>query len=72
MKIISAGKENNQYLFLFAKYNVLDYFWKLVGNYFGYDTIENANLDNLINNLFFTYLDTELDIKILINFKIYY
>lgn len=63
MKIIAAGKENNQYLFLFAKYNVLDYFWKLVGNYFGYDTIENANLDNLINNLFFTYLDTELDIK---------
>lgn len=64
MKIIAAGSSNNRYLFSFAKYNVLDPFWKLIGNYFGYDTKENVSLLDLFNRLFVTYLANELSSKL--------
>ena len=64
MKIIAAGSSNNRYLFSFVKYNVLDPFWKLIGNYFGYDTEENVSLLDLFNRLFVTYLDNELSSKL--------
>lgn len=64
MKIIAAGSSNNRYLFSFAKYNVLDPFWKMVGSYFGYDTEENVSLLDLFNRLFVTYLANELSSKL--------
>lgn len=64
MKVIAAGTESNHFIFTFTKYHVLDSFWQLIGNYFGYDTKENADLNDLLNRLFVTYLANELKTKL--------
>lgn len=55
MKVIA----DNQYLFDFAKYDVLADFWKIINQTFAYHS-DNPDLNDLIQKLFITYLASEL------------
>lgn len=60
MKVISENNGNeNKFIFDFAKYNVLNAFWKVIQDYFNYSN-DNADLDELLQCLYVTYLSNEL------------
>ncbi|MBA1434653.1 BREX-1 system phosphatase PglZ type A [Bombilactobacillus bombi] len=62
-RLFEGGLEDNAYLIDFAKYNVLDTFWKLVEQEFGYLPL-NEDIPTLICTLYinYTYSKMELDL----------
>lgn len=61
MKVISEGTDGeNKFLFDFAKYKVLDAFWKVIADHFAYSN-KDQSLTDLMKRLFITYLANELN-----------
>ncbi|MCO6542243.1 MAG: BREX-1 system phosphatase PglZ type A [Lactobacillus sp.] len=62
-KVLAAGIDNNSFLAEFDKYNVLDYFWQLINQEFGFVPSDN-NLVDLVCALYinYTYSQMELDL----------
>lgn len=59
MTVMAAGFNDNKYIFEFSKYKVLNEFWQLIEDYFGYVS-QDPSLSDLIGKLFLTYLSNEL------------
>lgn len=56
MKVILAGIEDNEYLDVFEKYDLLEKFWDIVEHEFGYIS-DTPNINELIVRLFATHLN---------------
>lgn len=61
MKVVAENNNStNKYIYEFAKYNVLDTFWKLIQKNFTYNS-EEPNIEDLLIRLFITYLANEIN-----------
>lgn len=60
---MDSEEENNSYLKLFEKYNLLDAFWRIVFETFGYKE-ESPSLESLMYSMFTLYTDSLIGIPV--------
>lgn len=68
--LTDSDLENNPYLVEFAKYDLVDAFWRLAGQAFGYSDA-NPTLEKLVISLFIIYLERVLDCKLPVGWDSY-